>query len=207
MTGARPTIWHPQLPSEQLPAGVDRIEVRESARRVKTVSAHIEAKTLIVLMPAGLARADQLRLVSDLARRVATKTNRAAAPTDEGELLARANRLAARYLDPVRPKRRARQVIWSHRQVSRWGACWPAEATIRLSSRLASMPGWVIDYVLIHELAHLHELAHNSQFHELVSRYPPAERAKGYLQGWVDATQGLPVDLDSDDVDPQETPL
>ena len=46
------------------------------------------------------------------------------------------------------------------------------------------MPGWVVDYVLVHELAHLLESGHTPQFWAWVDRYPRAEKAKGYLEGY-----------------------
>src|SRR5690348_12851978 len=52
---------------------------------------------------------------------------------------------------------------------------------IRLSHRLASMPSWVRDYVLVHELAHLQVPNHSAAFWQLVNRYPLTERARGYL--------------------------
>jgi hypothetical protein len=70
---------------------------------------------------------------------------------------------------------------------------------------LADAPGWVLDYVLVHELAHLSVLAHNAAFHALVDRYPKAERVRGYLMArslpasspWVD---GHDVPDDDDQV-------
>ena len=47
------------------------------------------------------------------------------------------------------------------------------------------MPGWVVDYVLVHELAHLIEIGHGPRFYRLVDTYPKAERARGYLLGVV----------------------
>jgi predicted metal-dependent hydrolase len=51
----------------------------------------------------------------------------------------------------------------------------------RLSSALAPFPDWVVDYVIVHELAHLDVPAHNAAFWTLVHRYPRTERAIGYL--------------------------
>ena len=65
--------------------------------------------------------------------------------------------------------------------MSRWGSCTPATRTIRLSTRLAAFPDWVIDYVIVHELAHLVVHGHGPDFWDLVNRYPRTERARGYL--------------------------
>jgi hypothetical protein len=53
------------------------------------------------------------------------------------------------------------------------------------------MPSWVVDYVLVHELAHLIVPGHGPAFWDLVARYPKAERARGYLEG-VAAAAHLP---------------
>jgi hypothetical protein len=46
---------------------------------------------------------------------------------------------------------------------------------------LASEPGWVLDYVIVHELAHLDVPRHGPAFWSIVNRYPRAERARGFL--------------------------
>jgi predicted metal-dependent hydrolase len=52
---------------------------------------------------------------------------------------------------------------------------------VRISSAVARFPPWVLDYVIVHELAHLRRPDHSRAFWKLVERYPRAERARGYL--------------------------
>ena len=85
---------------------------------------------------------------------------------------------------PRRAGRRPSRCAGSTTRTSRWGSCTPGDRTIRLSARLQGMPAWVVDYVLVHELAHLLEPGHDATFWAWVDRYPQAERAKGYLLGW-----------------------
>ena len=61
------------------------------------------------------------------------------------------------------------------------GSCSFEVGEIRISSRLARVPDWVLDYVLLHELTHLVESGHGPEFHRLMARYPRAERAEGFL--------------------------
>jgi predicted metal-dependent hydrolase len=100
-------------------------------------------------------------------------------PSDE-DLARRAAQLSERYLEGLA---RPASVRWVANQAQRWGSCTPADGAVRLSARLQGMPAWVVDYVLLHELAHLLESGHNATFWRLVERYPRAERARGFLEG------------------------
>ena len=92
------------------------------------------------------------------------------------DLRSRAATLARRF-DLPKP----REIEWSSRQNSRWGSCTSGDGKIRISDRLASVPQFVLDYVIVHELAHLTIDGHGPEFDALVQRYDLAERARGYL--------------------------
>ena len=98
----------------------------------------------------------------------------------DGDLMERAAALSAAHLDGLAEPASVR---WVDNQQRRWGSCTPADRSIRLSSRLRTMPEYVVDYVLVHELVHLIEPNHDERFWALVARYPKAERARGFLEG------------------------
>lgn len=164
------------------------MEVVRSARRRKTVSASIVDGRVRVLVPAWMSRAETDEYVAHLVSRL--ERSHSSAHVELGE---RARRLARRYGLPE-----PTSVRWSDRQRARWGSCSVATGEIRVSSRLAAYPPWVLDYVLVHELAHLVEPNHSPAFAALVARYPKAERAIGFL-----IAKGLG---DEDGIDGEEDP-
>jgi predicted metal-dependent hydrolase len=99
---------------------------------------------------------------------------------DDASLARRATQLCRQYLGGAA---RPRSVRWVDNQQSRWGSCTPARGTIRISHRVGRLPEWVLDYVLIHELAHLLAPGHGRDFWALVAAYPLTERARGFLDG------------------------
>lgn len=133
-----------------------------------------------VMVPAGLSRADEERIVGDLVAKVRRQLE-----SRTIDLAERARALAQRYRLP-----RPESVEWSDRQMKRWGSCTPSDGTIRISTRLANTPTWVIDSVLVHELAHLVEPNHGPRFRQLTARYRLTERAKGYLIALAEQSAG-----------------
>ncbi len=155
------------------------VEVRRSARRRRTVSAYREGDRIVVLIPARMSRAQEAEWVETMVARV-EKAEARRRPGDD-DLMRRASSLSHAWLDG---RAEPLSVRWVDNQRSRWGSCTPADRTIRLSRRLQDMPAWVVDYVLVHELAHLLEPGHNPRFWGLVAAYPKAEQAKAWLDGY-----------------------
>ncbi|HEY3535498.1 MAG TPA: M48 family metallopeptidase [Pedococcus sp.] len=177
-----------------------QVEVRRSRRRRRTVSAYREDGRTIVLIPARFTRAEEQEWVATMLERL-DKGDRRRRPSD-AELATRAAELSRRFL---RGLARPTSIRWVTNQSSRWGSCTPADGTIRISARVKGMPGYVLDYVILHELAHLLAPGHGPEFWSLLQGYPRLERARGYLEG-VAATAGLDLaaedadDLEADDV-------
>jgi len=180
--------------------GVDGVEVRRSRRRTRTVSAYRDGERTVVLIPALFTPAEERDWVERMVARLEAADRRR--NPDEDVLLQRAQELSRRYLaDLAQPS----SVVWVENQLNRWGSCTPADASIRLSTRLQGMPGWVLDYVLVHELAHLLVPTHSRHFWALLEAYPRTERARGFLAGMdfaagrPDSGEGLDDLLEEDD--------
>jgi predicted metal-dependent hydrolase len=157
------------------------VEVRRSSRRRRTVTAYRELGRTVVLIPAAFSPAEEQRWVAQMVAKLQTREERRRRSLGgDDELMSRATALSAAHLDGLAVPASVRWVDNQHR---RWGSCTPADRSIRLSSRLLTMPEYVVDYVLVHELVHLIEPSHDERFWGLVARYPRAERARGFLEG------------------------
>jgi predicted metal-dependent hydrolase len=158
------------------------VEVRRSKRRTRTVTAYRDGDRLIVLIPARLSKAEEAHWVTEMSNRLLRGETKRRAPSkaSDAALLARCGELSVRHLGG---RATPTSVRWVPAMRTRWASCTPADGTIRVSDRLREVPGWVLDYVLVHELAHLLVHAHNARFWELVREYPKTDRAIGYLEG------------------------
>jgi predicted metal-dependent hydrolase len=178
------------------------VDVVRSTRRRKTVQAQVVDGRIRVLVPARLSQAEVDAHVRNLVGRLDRRRRR---HTGDVDLEGRAAELCRRF-DLPRPQ----SVRWVTNQRSRWGSCTPSTGEVRISDRLRPWPTFVLDYVLVHELTHLVELHHTPHFHDLVDRYPMAERAKGFLLAQSYGAAGRapePADDDGgalDGLDPSE---
>lgn len=156
------------------------VEVRRSARRRKTVSAFWEGGTAVVAIPARFTKAEEKVWVERMVERLERDRSRRGGPRSDDELTTRAAELSERFLEG---NARPATVRWVTNQSTRWGSCTPSERSIRLSHQLQGMPQWVVDYVLVHELAHLLVAGHTPKFWALVEGYPRMAEAKAFLAG------------------------
>jgi predicted metal-dependent hydrolase len=173
------------------------VEVRRSRRRSRTVSAYREGDTVVVLLPARMTRAEEQHWVAEMLARLQRSETRRRSPAraSDAALLTRCRLLSGRHLGG---RAKPNSVRWVPPMRTRWASCTPTEGTIRVSDKLRDVPGWVLDYVLVHELAHLLVPGHGADFWALVRDYPRTERAMGYLEG-LSAAAGWGIADDEDE--------
>ncbi|QGQ18796.1 DUF45 domain-containing protein [Cellulomonas sp. JZ18] len=191
----------PPEPPDPRGAAAPPVEVRRSRRRVRTVSAWREGDRTVVAIPARFTRAQEREWVGRMVERLAAQERRRR-PSD-AQLLARAQDLSRRYLSG---RAVPSTVRWSSNQGRRWGSCTPSDGTIRISDRLRGMPRWVLDYVLLHELAHLLQPGHGPDFWAELTAYPHTQRARGFLEGYAFLRDGAPDDHGPGEPRPDDEP-
>lgn len=168
------------------------VEIRASTRRKKTGNAHWSGSRIVVQIPARIRGRERQAFVDELVERLLTQRPQNAA--GDAHLEERARTLADIYNDGVMPS----SVRWVSNQHSRWASCSPHTREIRVSSRLRQCPEWVIDAVLVHELAHLQEADHSAAFYEIANRHPRQEESELFLSGYA---LGLGLRIESGDVE------
>ena len=152
------------------------IKIIRSRNRSKTIQARMVQGVMEVRAPAGMSDKELQPHIERLRRRLERKQARKT--LDDVGLEQRAQELNQQYFGG---KLEWNSIRWVTNQNKRYGSCTPADKTIRISHRIASMPAFVRDYIIVHELAHLLEANHGPDFWKLVYQYERTERARGYL--------------------------
>ena len=152
------------------------IKIIRSRNRSKTIQARMVQGVMEVRAPAGMSDKELQPHIERLRRRLERKQARKT--LDDVGLEQRAQALNQQYFGG---KLKWNSIRWVTNQNKRYGSCTPADKTIRISHRIASMPAFVRDYIIVHELAHLLEANHGPDFWKLVYQYERTERARGYL--------------------------
>ena len=154
------------------------VEVRRSARRRRTVSVDLRDGVAVVSIPASFTARQEKQWVERMVAKLHATSVRPA--QSEAGLSERAAELSTRDLAG---RGVPTSIRWVTNQNSRWGSATPASRAVRLSHKLQGMPEWVVDYVILHEMAHLIEPSHNGTFWALLKSYPHTETAKAFLLG------------------------
>ncbi|HEC81039.1 MAG TPA: M48 family peptidase [Thermoplasmatales archaeon] len=174
---------------ENIKAVYHNVEVIRSTRRKKTVQAKEVKGKIFVYLPAYMDKEKEQKYIKEIIKKMEEKKRREKL-NNNNLLTKRAQQLNKKYFDG---KLRF-EIKYVTNQNHRFGSCSPKNKRIRISDRVADMPQWVRDYVIIHELAHLIQPNHSKKFWQLVNRYKYTERAKGYL-----IAVGMGVDEKIDD--------
>ncbi|MCL7415277.1 MAG: M48 family metallopeptidase [ANME-2 cluster archaeon] len=153
------------------------IQVIRSKRRKKTIQAKLDGTKLIVYLPAGLSEKEESQLIQKMKTKVENKQARTVLNGDD-YLAKRADEFNKRYFNG---RLGINSIKYVTNQNTRRGSCTPAKGTIRISHRLADMPKWVLDYVIMHEITHLRYPDHSRKFWDKVNEYKYTERARGFL--------------------------
>ncbi|MBZ8176907.1 DUF45 domain-containing protein [Corynebacterium poyangense] len=157
-----------------------KVEIIRSPKRKKTISGRWQDGRIVVRVPARLTRSQEDRLVADLVNKMKAKAHHAQSWSDE-HLERRARALNQTYLES---RAHFSGIRWADNQKHRWGSCTPDTGSIRISSQLKTVPGYVLDAVIVHELVHTFIPHHGPEFYQWANKVPHAERAQGYLEAY-----------------------
>lgn len=160
-------------------------------KRVKNVNARLRGSVLHISAPPGMTSKELEAAAFDLARRLLRREHARQANAEE-DALALATKVARCF--PELPS--VERVMFVANQRSRWGSYSQKTRTIRLNAALRTMPRWVLEAVVAHELAHAIHPDHSPEFWKLLrSVCPDTDRAQAFLSGvgWLGANwQSLP---------------
>jgi len=165
------------------------VRIIASRKRRRTVAARLRSGVLELLVPATMPIAEREHWAEVMSKRLERRAERRK-PSDR-RLEERAHRLNRRHFEG--------RLTWTSIGFAgmdhQWGSCSFTDGAIRIARRAAELPDWVLDYLLVHELAHLVQSDHGHEFHALENRYPLTERAKGYLLA-LDSVAALQLGAD-----------
>lgn len=160
------------------------VVVRRSARRKTGLTAFWENGQAVIAVPAALSIEDEKYWVPRMVARLEQGASREPAarrgPAGDEALMQRAAALSEKYLGG---RAVPASVRWVTNQNSCWGSATPARRSIRISHHVQGMPAWVLDYVLLHELAHFLHPNHGRDFWQELAGYPRLEAARAFLDG------------------------
>ncbi|MBN3039563.1 MAG: M48 family metallopeptidase [Candidatus Omnitrophica bacterium] len=156
---------------------IQDVKIHRSPNRVRTVNAYLEQGILHVQAPQNISEQELQNIISKFKKRI-TKRKLRKELNKNHNLKEIAEKLNKKYFAG---RLEISSIAYTTNQDKKYGVCNVSNGSILISHRLAKMPEWVRDYIIVHEMAHLIEPNHSKRFHNIVSRYPLAERSKGFL--------------------------
>ena len=162
------------------------IVVIRSTRRKKNISAYRAGGRIVVSIPARMSKADERAMVPEMVAKI--RAQEAAITMSESALATRIDELLLQLAPEITI--RPAMVGWRAMR-ERWGSCTSVDRTIRISDRLKGAPATALDYVLFHEAIHLEVSDHGERFKAILARFPQAEVASAYLDGYEAAETAL----------------
>jgi predicted metal-dependent hydrolase len=170
--------------------GQDLIVTARYDRRLrKTVRWTVSNGQVEVRAPVGISRQELSRMIEEIVEKVRKQRKRARKQQDF-DLQARAEALNRQCFGGELDWHTIR---WVNNMQKRLGSCTSGGSTdgdIRISERICQWPGYVVDYVIAHELAHRKHPNHSKAFWAYLARYPDMERARGFIEGIAFAEHG-----------------
>ena len=154
-----------------------QVTIIRSQRRKKTIQTKYGDGHLWIYLPAGMNPKEEQRWIDRMIQKSQRWEQKKTLKESDGWLRRRAQELNKRYFNGIL----VFSIQFVTNQNSRYGSCSSLDKSIRISNRVKTMPSWVQDYIIIHELTHLIYPDHSKKFWETVDQYTYAERAKGYL--------------------------
>ena len=168
------------------------VEIIRSRKRRRTISARLKGDTMLVYAPLSISDAELAKVVDKFKKSFERRNIKKELDKHE-DLRKIAEKLNREYFNG---RLKLESIEYSTNQNRIFGCCNHKTKRIRISHRLAQMPGWVRDYVIVHEMAHLLEPNHSNAFWNIVYSYKLTERARGYL-----IAKGFDAEAESADIE------